>query len=115
MAATSLWDDVRLDQWATIASPSTLGWLIGALALIAILPAAARKIRGQSYPVVNPSPAWDIFNFSSMFDYVKHGSDRVAEGFQKVCPSSILNPATLMPSPSSPAVLSSCSQTSGRR
>lgn len=83
MPALNLWQSIKHGELKSIQA-LPLSWILGGLLVLAVLPALIRKIRGHRYPVVNPSPAWDIFDLSSMVDFVKNGIARVNEGFTKV-------------------------------
>lgn len=58
-------------------------WAFGCLLLMPVLLAIQRKLRTHRYAVVNPSPSWDIFELTSMLDFVRRGKDRVSEGLDK--------------------------------
>ncbi|QIW94709.1 hypothetical protein AMS68_000227 [Peltaster fructicola] len=83
MPALQLWENLKGDGLVKTATSIPISWILGGLFAFVVLRAVFRKVRGQRYEIVNPSPAWDIFNISSVLAFLGNGLSLVNSGFQK--------------------------------
>ena len=72
------------DRWRASSVTSIILWSIGISVGAVFLKAIISKLRSPRFPIANPSPAWDIFNITSMISYIKSAQKYIDEGFQTV-------------------------------